>query len=116
MEIILSHWPMFLSVELTSGNIDISQNHPLRKKNLLDRASEVMHLQGGHSSHPLRSRRLPGKTQKTEEPLPEQSPDNAVEAGKCPAATVFICHLPAFLLYLIKHPDLEAVKRLLSRF
>jgi hypothetical protein len=57
-----------------------------------------------------------GKTQKWKEPLPEQSPDNAVEAGKCLAATVFICHLPAFLLYLMKHPDLEAVKRLLSRF
>jgi len=40
----------------------------------------------------------------------EQSLNNAVKAGQYPAFTVFICYLPSFLLYLIKDPDLKAVK------
>jgi len=40
----------------------------------------------------------------------EQSLNNAVKAGYSPAFTVFICYRPSFLLYLIKDPDLKAVK------
>jgi len=46
------------------------------------------------------------------EPLPEQSPNNAVKTGYSLAFMVFICYPSSFLLYLTKDPDLKAVKRL----